>query len=124
VSYGLRRTLYDDEHERSSALDALTRSHPYPTDHTESQPHSPSVGNDTRFGSLNEPPTKIAHIMALRFNNRKFSEKLGENLTDFVNDYLETSTDYDLASAAQLQYLHHLFTGEAEQLTRSPQRLL
>jgi hypothetical protein len=73
VVYGLPRTLYDNEHELSSAFDALARSHPYSTDHTKSQSHPPSVGSDTRFGSSNEPPTKIARNMALRFNNRKFS---------------------------------------------------
>jgi hypothetical protein len=36
-----------------------------------------------------------------------------------VNDYLETPTDYELASAVQLQYLHHLFTGEALRFYRS-----
>jgi hypothetical protein len=64
---------------------------------------------------------RMAHKMATRFKmaDEKFSGKLDENSTEYLNNYMDTSNNYGLTSQKQFNYLHHLFDGEAKRSFRS-----
>eukprot|EP00171_Calliarthron_tuberculosum_P023804 IDg23804t1 len=57
--------------------------------------------------------------MATRFKDgSKFNGKLGENLSEFISNYHDACTDYELPINLTLNFLHHLFSGEAKRFYR------
>jgi hypothetical protein len=58
--------------------------------------------------------------MATRFKTeQKFTGKLGEDLTEHINNFMDAASDYNLTPQQKLDYMHHLFEGEANRFYRS-----
>jgi hypothetical protein len=58
--------------------------------------------------------------MAIRFKaGQKFTGKLGEDLTEHIKNYMDAASDYNLSPQQKLDYMHHLFEGEAKRFYRS-----
>ena len=61
--------------------------------------------------------------MALRFKNRdKFTGKLGEDLTEHINNYIDASQDYCLDQDNKFAFFHNIFEGEAKRFYREKVR--
>ena len=62
---------------------------------------------------------RIAHNIALRFrNDDKFSGKLGEDLNEAINLYLDAANGYELNQEQRLKYFRNIFEGEARMFYR------
>ena len=77
-------------------------------------------GNASSASSHHENEMRrIAHSIALRFrNDDKFSGKLGEDLNEAINLYLDAANDYELNQEQRLKYFHTIFEGEARRFYR------
>ena len=63
--------------------------------------------------------SRIAHNMALRFKNRdKFTGKLGKDLTEHINNYIDASQDYCLDQGNKFVFFQNIFEGEAKRFYR------
>jgi hypothetical protein len=57
--------------------------------------------------------------MATRFKiEQKFTGKLGEDLTEYVSNYMDAAKDYDLTNKKNLDFMHHLLDREAKRFYR------
>ena len=62
-----------------------------------------------------DPESRAGQKMALRFKNQdKVTEKLGEDLTEHVNNYIDAAQDYNLDQTNKLAFFHNIFDGEAK----------
>ena len=62
---------------------------------------------------------RIAYSIALRFrSDDKFSGKLGEDLSEAINLYLDAANDYELNHEHRLKYFHNIYEGEARRFYR------
>lgn len=116
IAWGLIMTLYTDEREQSFATNQLKggtiNSGSLSTRQENSDSPTAPAGNYNMS-------TKFAHNMSTRFKEEsKFSGKLGENFSEFVNNYSDACNDYELSAPQRYSYLHHLFTGEAKRFYR------
>jgi hypothetical protein len=111
ITYGLVPIIYDSQIYRDAAL-TLLRSF--------SQSIHDNASTGTGVGSMNitrssEPVSRIAHSMATRFKTEQnFTGKLGEDLTEHINNFMDAASDYNLTPQQKLDYMHHLFEGEAK----------
>ena len=61
---------------------------------------------------------RAAHNMALRVKNQDtFTGKLGEDLTEHINNYIDAAQDYNLDQTNKLAF-HNIFDGEAKKFYR------
>ena len=66
---------------------------------------------------------RSAHNMALRFKNQdKLTGKLGEVLTEHINNYIDAAQDYNVDKTNKCTYLHNIFDGEAKRFYREKVR--
>jgi hypothetical protein len=85
--------LYNSQSDRTKALTLLRNATSTSVDAT-----SANVGDGTAT-SHTEPASKRAHSMDTRFKiEQKFTEKLGEDLTEYVSNYMDAAKDYDLTN--------------------------
>jgi len=57
--------------------------------------------------------------MAIRFKStEKFSGKLGESITEHINNYLEVANEYGLDHGEKFLFFYHIFDGEAKRFYR------
>lgn len=62
---------------------------------------------------------KVAHNIATRFKSiEKFSGKLGEDVNEHIENYLDAANVYGLENAKKLQFFHNIFEGEARRFYR------
>ena len=62
---------------------------------------------------------RAAHSTALRFKNQdKFTGKLGEDLTEHINNYIDAAQDYNLDQTNKLAFFHNIFDGEPKRFYR------
>ena len=118
IAWGLVEMLYSDKDDIDFAYERLVQ-------HKKSSRASILVKNgnerDISPPSQSNPPdrrdsvSRIAHNMALRFKHReKFTGKLGEDLTEHINNYIDASKDYCLDQSNKLTFCHTIFEGEAK----------
>jgi hypothetical protein len=105
--------LYNSQSDRTAALTLLRNAASTSVDAT-----SPNVG-DGNATSHSEPASKIAHSMATRFKiEQKFTGKLGEDLTEYISNYMDAANDYNLTNQQKMDFMHHLLDGEAKRFYR------
>jgi phage-related protein len=105
--------LYNSQSDRTAALTLLRNAASTSVDAT-----SPNVG-DGNDNSHSEPASKIAHSMATRFKiEQKFTGKLGEDLTEYISNYMDAANDYNLTNQQKMDFMHHLLDGEAKRFYR------
>jgi hypothetical protein len=93
ITFGLVDMLYDSQSDRTAALTLLRNAASTSVD-----AKSPNVG-DGNATSHSEPASKIAHSMATRFKiEQKFTGKLGEDLTEYISNYMDAANDYNLTN--------------------------
>ena len=120
IIFGLPSMIYNNEADREFALNSLRNQ--TTTSNQSSNTHislEEGIQNTLSIGETSAG--RLAHNMATRFKmaDDKFSGKLDENLTEYLNNYMDASNDYGLRSQQQFNYLHHLFDGEAKRFLRS-----
>jgi hypothetical protein len=70
--------------------------------------------NNVTLAYSSEPSCKIAHGIATRFKaEQKFTGKPGEDLTEYISNYIDAANDYNLSAKQRLDYMH-LLDGEAK----------
>jgi hypothetical protein len=105
--------LYNSQSDRTAARTLLRNAASTSVDAT-----SPNVG-DGNATSNSEPASKIAHSMATRFKiEQKFTGKLGEDLTEYISNYMDATNDYNLTNQQKMDFMHHLLDGEAKRFYR------
>jgi hypothetical protein len=93
ITFGLVPMIYDSQIDQDAAS-TLLRSF--------TQSISDNASTGTGGGSMNiprssEPVSRIAHSMATRFKtDQKFTGKLGEDLTEHINNFMDAASDYNL----------------------------
>lgn len=120
IIYGLPSMIYNNETDCELALNSLRNQ--TKTSNQSSNTHiSLEEGIQNTLSIGERSAGRMAHNMATRFKmaDDKFSGKLDENLTEYLNNYMDASNDYGLTSQQQFNYLHHLFDGEAKRFFRS-----
>ena len=66
---------------------------------------------------------RTAHNMALLFKNQdKLTGKLGEDLTEHINNYNDAAQDYSLDQTNKLAFLYNIFDREARRFYREKMR--
>jgi hypothetical protein len=120
IVYGLPSMIYNNETDRELALNSLRNQ--TTTSNQSSNTHlslEEGIQNTFSIGETSEG--RMAHKMATRFKmaDDKFSGKLDEILTEYLNNYMDASNYYGLTSQQQFNYLHHLFDGEVKRVIRS-----
>ena len=126
IVWGFVEMLYSDKDDIDFAYERLVQ-------HKKSSRATIPIKNgnerDISPPSRSNPPdrrdsvSRIAHNMALRFKNRdKFTETLGEDLTEHINNYIDASQDYCLDQGNKLALFHNIFKGEAKRLYREKVR--
>jgi hypothetical protein len=120
ITFGLTSMIYDNEADREVALTSL-RSQRNPASHISTSQSSQATGTERIHNSGENFSGRVAHNMATRFKSSddKFSGKLDENLTEYLNNYMDACQDYSLTPQQKLDYLHHMFDGEAKRFFRS-----
>ena len=115
ISFGLPGTLYDNQVDRDIALQALRNARSTITSNNQ-----PEVVNNSRVTTMHEEPsTRVAHNMAVRFKGyEKFSGKMGEDLEEHINNHIDAAKDYRLTLEQRLDFFHHIFDGEAKTFYR------
>jgi hypothetical protein len=110
ITLGLVDMLcYNSQSERTAALTLLRSTASTSVDAT-----SPNVGDDPAT-SHSEPARKIARSMATRFKNeQKGTRKLGENLTEYISNYMDAANENNLTNQQKMDFMHHLLDGEAK----------
>ena len=118
--------LYSDTEDIDFAYERLVQ-------HKKSSRASMTTNKEIELQS--DPPVQIcppgrrdfearaAHNMALRFKNQdKFTGKLGEDLTEHINSYIDAAQDYNLDQTNKLAFFHNIFDGEATRFYREKVR--
>ena len=78
--------------------------------------HSYSLGR-------RDSEARAAHNMALRFKNQdKFAGKLGEDLPEHINNYIDAAQDYNLDQTNKLASFHNAFDRGAKRFYREKVR--
>jgi len=114
VVWGLVGMFYTSEQEQTEAYQHLAQ-HFAPT---QSSSNTSSVPITESFSS-NDQSRRIAHSMATRFKSTdKFNGKLGEDIGEFINNYMDAARDYGFKSSQKLDFFHHMFDGEAKDSIR------
>jgi hypothetical protein len=115
ITHGLITMLCELQSDCDTALTLLRNAQPSTSDAVST---GSAVNNNTPAYS-SEPSTKIAHSIATRFKaDQKFTGKLGEDLTEFISNYMDAANDYNLSAMQKLDYMHHLLDGEAKSFNR------
>ena len=132
IVMGLPATLYDSEADKSKAYEAVAScataasvaetsagAMAGPVRGTANS-ELRSNGNASSASSHHDNETRrIAHSIALRLRSEdKFSGKLGEDLNEANNLYLDSANDYELNQEHRLKYFHNIFEGEARRFYR------
>jgi hypothetical protein len=66
-----------------------------------------------------KPAGKIAHSMATRFKiEHKFTGNLGEDLTEYISNFMDAADDYNLTNKQNMDFAHLLHDGEAKRFYR------
>jgi hypothetical protein len=95
ITYGLITILYESQSDCDTALSLLRNAQSSTSDAVSS---GSAVNNSTPAYS-SEPSSKIAHSMATRFKaDLKFTGKLGEDLTEYISNYIDAANDYNLSA--------------------------
>ena len=58
--------------------------------------------------------SKFAHNIAMRFRTEKFTWDIGQFWNEYVSEYQQASSDYQLGNAQKLQYLQNILGGDAK----------
>jgi hypothetical protein len=108
ITYGLITMLNESQSDCDTALTLLRNARPSTSDAVSS---GSAVNNITPAYS-SEPSSNIANSMATRFKaDKKFTGKLGEDLTEYISNYMDAANDYNLSAKQELDYMHHLLDG-------------
>jgi hypothetical protein len=120
IIFGLISMIYNNESDCEVALNYL-RSQRTSSNQSSIFQSSLEDGVQNALSIGEKSAGRIAHNMATRFKlaDDKFSGKLDENLTEYLNNYMDASNDYGLTLQQKFNYLHHLFDGEAKRFFRS-----
>jgi hypothetical protein len=118
IIYGLPSMIYNNETDLELALNYL-RNQTTTSNQSSNSRISLEEGIQNTLSIGETSAGCMAHNMATRFKlvDDKFSGKLDENLTEYLNSYLDASNDYGLTYQQQFSFLHHLFDGEAKRFS-------
>jgi hypothetical protein len=107
--------LCESQSDCDTALSLLRNAHSSTSDAVSS---GSAVNNITPAYS-SEPSSKIALTMATRFKaDQKFTGRLGEDLTNYISNYMDAANDYNISEKQKLDYMHHVLDGEAKRFYR------
>lgn len=108
VSWGLPRQLFEGEEDREECYRLLGMTNGGAAGGAEAE----------RQGGYNNRTGEAAKVMQaigskFRMAKDKFDGKLGESYDDVLATYAELCQDLEIKDDKKLQYMHHLFSGEA-----------
>ena len=113
----MAHTFFDTDEDRNFSISALQSLTKFAT-----ATHSPSHHNASSGIYFNKNITidevKLAYNMSQKFEDEKFSSKIGEDIEEYFNNYETAATDYKLDENMKLQYLHNLFDEEPRRFYR------
>ena len=132
IVMGLPATLYESEAEKMKAYEAVSSC---TTSASVAETSVGAMAGSVRGAAISDlrnnghassasshqdnEMRRIAHSIALRFrSDDKFSGKLGKDLNEAINLYLDAANDYELNQEQRLKYFHNIFEGEARRFYR------
>jgi hypothetical protein len=95
IIYGLVTVLYESESDCDTALGLLRSAQLSTSDAVSAR----SAVNNATHAYSSEPSRKTAHSIATRFKaEQKFTGKLGDDLTEYISNFMDAAIDYNLSA--------------------------